>query len=115
MTSRRSFLTRATAGAAAASLTSLTRGAAQPLEFGSEPQQASERQRLIAEANFGRKQKAVGKRGMAITSHPLATRTAIDMLKAGGNACDAALCASMVQTVIEPHMTGITGILSTMN
>jgi gamma-glutamyltranspeptidase/glutathione hydrolase len=114
MTSRRHFLSRATAGAAAASLTSVGRLAAEPAP-GSLPHQTTERQRLIAEANFGRKQKATGKKGMAITSHPLATRAAVDMLRAGGNACDAALCASMVQTVIEPHMVGITGILSTMN
>jgi len=51
---------------------------------------------------------------MVICSHPLATREAINVLKNGGNACDAGLCAAIVQTVIEPHMTGITGILSVL-
>ena len=71
-----------------------------------------ERRELIAEAHFGRKKKATSNRGMAICSHPLATREAVKVLAIGGNACDAALCASITQTVIEPHMTGITGALS---
>ena len=49
---------------------------------------------------------------MAICSHPLATRAALNVLKNGGNACDAALCTSATQTVVEPHMTTITGMLS---
>ena len=71
-----------------------------------------ERKQLIAEAHFGRKTGATSKKGMVICSHPLATREAVKVLKRGGNACDAALCASITQTVVEPHMTGITGILS---
>jgi gamma-glutamyltranspeptidase/glutathione hydrolase len=71
-----------------------------------------ERRRLIAAAHFGRKSAATGSRGMAICTHPLAANDAIQMLREGGNACDAALAASITQTVVEPHMTGITGVLS---
>ena len=119
---RRTFiqtLPLAAAGSAAAA-----RGSAQTPAADATPQtlpkfQAQGEERFVrldvhvgdrpAGASFASRSPALGCSGAAGTAHPLATQTAIAMLKRGGSAVDAAVAANAVLGFVEPVSSGLGG------
>ncbi|MFN8946201.1 MAG: gamma-glutamyltransferase family protein, partial [Alphaproteobacteria bacterium] len=58
---------------------------------------------------FATRAPVIGRHGMAATAQPLATQVAIDVLKAGGSAIDAAIAANAALGLMEPVGCGFGG------
>ncbi len=74
------------------------------------PALAADRNRPVGK-QFATRSEVIAQHGMAATSQPLATQVALDILKQGGTAVDAAIAANATIGLMEPTGNGMGGDL----
>tara|TARA_B110000483_G_scaffold188773_1_gene223845 strand:+ start:610 stop:912 length:303 start_codon:yes stop_codon:yes gene_type:complete len=65
----------------------------------------------VASRSFATRAEVIAQNGMVATSQPLAAQIGLDVLKAGGNAIDAAIATNAALGLMEPTGNGIGGDL----
>lgn len=67
--------------------------------------------RMPSGRDIGTRSSVIAPQAAAATAHPLATQTALDVMKRGGSAVDAAIAANAMLGLVEPTGNGIGGDL----
>ena len=81
---------------------------AEPVEVSTEPGMGD---RLNTGRDFASRSTVIAPNAAAATAHPLATQVALDIMKQGGSAMDAAIAANAMLGLVEPTGNGIGGDL----